>query len=74
MIRPTALELLEAPTPEAIRLEIERLGLAQTELAALLRIAPRTLRRYLQAPGTDGYVPMPFPTFALIKHLRAPIR
>lgn len=54
-------------TPAAIRAELDRLGLAQTEAAALLRIDPRTMRRYLQEPGTAGHTPMPFGSFALLR-------
>lgn len=58
------------PSGDVIRAELERLGLAQTEAADLLRIDPRTLRRYLQEPGTPGHAVMPFPHFALLKTTR----
>lgn len=56
-----------AATPDNIRRELERLGLAQTEAAALLRIDPRTMRRYLQEPGSPGAAHMPFGSFALLR-------
>lgn len=61
-----------APTEKMIRAELERLGMAITEAALMLRINDRTMRRYLQEPGTAGYTPMPFPIFALLKNLKAP--
>jgi hypothetical protein len=36
----------------------------------VLRINPRTMRRYLQEPGTEGALEMPFASFALLKSLR----
>lgn len=54
-------------TPEEIEAQLRRLRLTQVEGAELLRIHPRTMRRYLQAPGTPGSTPMPFPTFALLR-------
>lgn len=65
-----AIDLPEGVTAEMIRAELDRLGLAITEAASLLRINERTLRRYLQEPGSAGYTPMPFATYALLKHLK----
>lgn len=60
-------------SPDAVRAELERLGIAQTEAARLLRIDPRTMRRYLQDTTTKGHVPIPFPHLALLK-LANPVR
>lgn len=57
----------QEPTPANIRAQLGRLGLTQQQGAELLRINPRTMRRYLQEPGTPGSVPMPFPTFVLLR-------
>lgn len=57
----------QEPTPENIRAQLDRLGMTQEEGAALLRVNPRTMRRYLQVPGTPGSTPMPFSTFTLLR-------
>lgn len=58
------------PTARAIRAELERLGMTQVEMAEVLRVSARNMRRYVQDGETEGSVPMPFPTWALIKSMR----
>lgn len=55
------------PTPEQIKAELDRLGINQVEGAELIRVDPRTFRRYMQAPRTEGSTPMPFGSFALLR-------
>lgn len=71
MITPDQItKIKKNPTAKDVQAEIDRLGYSQSELSELLHIDPRTLRRYLQARGTDGATPIPFPTFALLRLLR----
>lgn len=58
--------LRQRPLPAAINKELDRLELTQVGAAELLRINPRTMRRYLQEPGTRGSLTMPFVSFALL--------
>ena len=55
------------PTPENIRAQLERLKINQVEAAHLLRVDERTMRRYLQEPGSPGSTTMPFGSFALLR-------
>lgn len=55
------------PTPECVRKELDRLGITQAEAAELIRVDPRTMRRYLQEPKTEGSTPMPFGCYALLR-------
>lgn len=59
--------LRQEPTPDNVRAQLDRLQLTQQEGAALLRINERTMRRYLQEPGTSGAAAMPFSSFALLR-------
>lgn len=67
MITAEKIRKMHPPTPERVRRELDRLGLSQTEGAALLRVNERTMRRYLQDPGSPGSTPMPFGSFALLR-------
>jgi hypothetical protein len=71
MIRKRDLEDIEYDGDNTLaREEIERLGVSKESAAALLRIDPRTMRRYLQESGTEGSTPMPFSAYALLRNLK----
>lgn len=57
--------LVYDPSPDVIRRQLARLKLTQAEGAALLRVDPRTMRRWLQeGPGSS---PIPFAALAILK-------
>lgn len=48
------------PKPRHLRRLVEDTGLSQQECARRLGIDARTMRRYLQEPGTSGYRRPPY--------------
>jgi transcriptional regulator with XRE-family HTH domain len=46
--------------PAYLRDLLEAAGLSQQQAAHALGVDPRTLRRWLQEPGTEGAAPIPY--------------
>lgn len=57
--------------PDVVRRQLARLKMTQAEAAALLRVDPRTMRRWLQeGPGSS---PIPFAALAVLKTTDVPV-
>lgn len=57
------------PNPQYIRALIERSGLSQRKVADTIGIGDRTLRAFLQAPGSPGYRVIPYTVQFAIERL-----
>lgn len=55
-------------TPEEFRAEIARLGLSQVEAARVLRLAPRSVRRYVASETADR-APIPWAVGELLRRM-----
>lgn len=73
MITPLSLSQIGSPNPDAVRRELDRLGLTAEAAAGILRVSPRTVQRYLAPPDRPSHTPCPFPVFALLRLLNTSV-
>lgn len=72
MITTSQVAQIEDPTPELVQARLTELEMTAETAAALLRIHPRTMQRYVQPAESKGATPIPFGHYAILALLASP--